>query len=156
MIEEVRLSVDLSIPQINGLFFCSRRDPVREAVQWTNVHREAIEQSEKITVVGLGAGFHLHFIPRDKEVCFIEREASLIERFQKLYPDSQARPLESLEFFEGSMVLLFRPALSLHEEFYRELMATPQLNIKLIEGLFPLSAVNEEQKTWKTLKELVV
>lgn len=163
MIEEVKLTGEISIPSVDGDFFCSRRDPIREAVQWYTIHREKIEKAERIVVVGLGAGFHIHFIPRDKTVVFIERRSELIQRFKALYPDSHAQEIQSLEDLESSEVLFFKPAFGsqLADDFifYQSLESThdrgEKMNIKLIEGLFSQSVANNEVKSWRILRELV-
>lgn len=155
MIEEVSLGSDISIPMIHGRFFCSRRDPIREAVQWFKQNQDIMARSSRVTVLGLGAGFHIHFIPRDIEVCFVEQEPELVARFQQLYPDSRARSLQSLEFYKTSEIIPFRPAQTGHEELYNLFLNKDALNIKIIERLFAQKSENNEVKVWKTLREFV-
>ncbi len=155
MIEEISLGSDISIPVIDGRYFCSRRDPIREAVQWYKQNQELIEKASRVTVLGLGAGFHIHFIPRDIEVCYVAQEPELISRFQQLYPDSRARKLESLEFYKKSSVIPFRPSQTGHEELYNLFLKKESLNIKIIERLFSQKSANSEVKVWKTLREFV-
>ncbi len=154
--EEVFLTNDFYVPSLNGRLFCSRRDPIREAVQWYQLNKEKIENADRITIIGLGAGFHLHLIPRDKLVCYVELEPDLIDRFRRLYPDSQAFPLQSIEFLENSEVLSFRPAQIGNEEIYRPLEDKSQLNIKLIGALIEKMKIqNIESTQWLVLRELV-
>lgn len=156
MITEHFISPELSIPIINEQYFCSRRDPVREASAWANLHTKEIEQADKIVVLGLGAGFHLHFIPRGKEVYFVEFEQALIERFEKICPDSIAKPLTSVGQLKGARILKFQPAIANSAELYQAIANYPSINIKVIAEMLKHYPALEEVKCWNSLRELVV
>lgn len=52
----------LRLPRRDGLYLCSRRDPLNEAKEWKeriHVQGFALEKESEIAVIGGGAGFHI-------------------------------------------------------------------------------------------------
>jgi len=100
-----------------GLPLCSRRDPVKEALDWVR-WQNLMEEDQRVLIFGFGAGFHVealqaHF-PKI-EISLFELDPELLEECKKRGITAWDRiPAESL----WDAYLDFRPSWSgLHAEF---------------------------------------
>lgn len=185
-IELIELSNQVTVPSIEGRYFCSRRDPLQEAQKWfESVERSCQGQSE-ILVLGLGAGFHLlPLFELGSQIFVFEAEPLLKE----------AWPLKGkLQFVDSdiqtkALVLEFRPAWAGNDNAYlqasrkfrgsdvqslkdqaenQDLWILAQsleksqwpenfeISIKEIAEMIPKENQTEEARMWRALRELVL
>jgi hypothetical protein len=120
---ELTLANGLMLPSIDGGFFCSRRDPVREASLWLKAQERFLSTASPIIILGLGAGFHLQLLPAHykSHVQVVELRPELIELWTSFNPDSELRIISTAPDVVGATVLEFRPAWIGLEESYENL-----------------------------------
>jgi hypothetical protein len=123
LIEELIMPNGIKLPSIDGGFFCSRRDPVREALSWLKAQERFLSPSSSVVILGLGAGFHLQLLPSSihSQIQVIELRPELIERWKKLNPDSKIPIVSTESEILGATILDFRPAWTGSEAAYENL-----------------------------------
>jgi hypothetical protein len=113
---ELTVENDLKLPSIEGRLFCSRRNPEREAALWIENHRQVLKSARQVSVLGLGAGFHIVALPTHLEIQVIELRPQLIARWQEMgwgqnLPNTRITLQVDAAKVEGP-ILEFRPAWS--------------------------------------------
>lgn len=179
------LSDGTVIPSIEGLIFCSARDPLKEARKWLESVRNSCRGQKEVVVLGLGAGFHvLALLKMGLQVSVFEARKELIEGW----------PLkDSVSFIDqnqmtDAIVLEFRPAWTGSEAMYLEaskrlrgvqvgslrnhaeekgmwilsqaleisdLPDGLEISIKEIVEIIPKENQTEEARLWRALREMV-
>ncbi len=114
----------LKLPSIEGRFFCSRRDPAREAVAWFKAQQFLLSDIETVVILGLGAGLHLAAFPENIKVHVLELRSELIDFWRQANPDSLAIVHQNIENLPETLILEFRPAWSGMEEAYQAFSRT--------------------------------
>ena len=122
--EFTQLTMSQGLPAIEGRFFCSRRDPMREALSWQQAHERVLKSASRVVILGLGAGFHLQNWPFTKDLTVVELRPQLIQLWSQLHPEAA----NGIRFRSGideisidHMVIEFRPAWNGLESRYEEL-----------------------------------
>lgn len=141
-IVELTLSQGCAVPSIEGRFFCSRRDPMREALSWLQAHERLLKSASRVIVLGLGAGFHLENWKFTKDLTVVELRPQLIERWTRLRPQAAAPIRFRSELNEAALdqtVIEFRPAWNGLESEYETLSRT-------LRGVSRISLQNQAEK----------
>jgi hypothetical protein len=107
---EIRdLANGMKVPTIGELYFCSRRDPLKEAQAWLQANRQILESSSEVIILGLGAGFHIQLLEERPRTTVVELRSELASAWQAFHPDFQI-PVLANHGLTTAQVLEFRPA----------------------------------------------
>lgn len=109
---ELTLPNGKTLPSIDGRFFCSRRDPEREALSWLKANEGLFSLSSNVVILGLGAGFHVQNFPGVKQLTVVELRSQLVDRWKWQVSRSDIQVVSALESSDEAVVLEFRPAWS--------------------------------------------
>ncbi len=109
---ELKTENGMRLPTLDGRFFCSRRDPKREAQSWLQSQRRLISENKTLVVLGLGAGFHIEALQAavTNPIHVIELRPELIGHWQIHNSESKIQVSPSIVPSENLQILEFRPA----------------------------------------------
>lgn len=120
-IELFQLENGLTVPTFEGLFFCSRRNPLSEADSWALANKKKIESDQKLIILGLGAGFHMQHLKDRPETYVIELREELIQAWEKYNPHFKVHFIEGDGHDLQALPMDFRPAWSGRELSYEKI-----------------------------------
>lgn len=155
------------MPQRNGKFLCSSRDPIKEAKSWLHAYAQELALAETVVVIGCGAGFHLTELLNQYPKMVIE-VLELEENLYDTWREGEARfqnhqqiGLVSRETASRQQLVLdFKPAWVGFEETYKEIssfLKEAELgDIKKICSGLAMDDQSTEAKIWRSLREMVV
>jgi hypothetical protein len=120
---ELKIENGLKLPSIEGRFFCSRRDPKREAQSWLEAHQRKIKSNQPLIILGLGAGFHIDLLQSEIQnpIHVIELRPELVGCWKAQNPDSHILICHQATGIPFGCLLEFRPAWSGLEAEYETL-----------------------------------
>lgn len=119
-IEIIQVNEGVKVPTFEGRYFCSRKNPLKEAEVWISTHQKTLGSQDNIVILGLGAGFHIQLLQDRPNTFVIELEEELVKAW-KQYNSHIQIPVQSQPFPVNAKILEFRPAWSGREAQYAEL-----------------------------------
>lgn len=108
-IEILQIGNGLKVPTFEGTYFCSRKDPIKEAQTWLQSHRAVLESNDSVIILGAGAGFHLQLLNNRPNTFAIELHSELLKAWSQYNSEISIPVFGSADRLSGR-VLEFRPA----------------------------------------------
>jgi len=119
-IEVQQLENGLKVPTFEGSYFCSRKNPLKEAETWVLANQSKLQSNPKVIILGLGAGFHVELLKDRPETYVIELREELIQAWKQYNSHLQIHFLSPDSEIEG-LAIDFRPAWTGNEKHYENL-----------------------------------
>ncbi|MEZ0391025.1 MAG: hypothetical protein ACAH59_02340 [Pseudobdellovibrionaceae bacterium] len=119
-VEIIQLENGLKVPTFEGLYFCSRKNPLKEAESWILINEKILKEPGPLAILGLGAGFHLQLLKDRPETFVIELRPELIAAWTQFDSHFPIKLLSEPNEWQGK-VIDFRPAWNGLESEYAEL-----------------------------------
>lgn len=115
-----KLENGVEVPTFDGIYLCSRRNPLKEAEAWVLANKKALDSNDPVIILGLGAGFHLQILKNRPNTYVLELRSELASAWNQ-YNWHYPVQFVTAEPFPAAITLDFRPAWAGLEKEYEAL-----------------------------------